>query len=52
VCLSLSYYSSDLINRIILDDFKYNNEQQQVQKNKANLLVVCEKVIHMFDAML
>ena len=44
---ALSYYSSDLINTILLDDFDYNDEQ--VHKNKANLLLVCEAVLNRFN---
>ena len=36
----LNHYSSDLINWILRDDFKYDGVE--VMKNKVNLLIVCE----------
>jgi hypothetical protein len=44
---ALNHYPSELINTILLDDFKYSGNK--VLKNKANLLIVCETVLDLYN---
>jgi hypothetical protein len=44
---ALSYYSSEKINVILVDDFCYDGIK--VDKYKLNLLIVCESVLNKFN---
>ena len=44
----LDHYESNLVNNILCDDFHYHGDQ--VLRNKANLLTICELFLNHFNA--